>query len=311
MYLKSRGGRAALRVAGGCTGGDAPGDWYPRGQRSLDTGAGEVDMQADSTTPMDEDEGEVEPPFGVLSNPTFDPLFLYQPYPYNHSLNAQQDELIVENNGTAFAADSDVEMEGSQAAASMTVAEPPPPFSWVPPSVSGAFSTIFLSVPSAQMVVFGNSPMGVIEPPMVTDPCVVNRTISQPVVPPQVLPFVSEGTHPSPSVGVELLEEPEPFIQRLSPTLFLNISPDHTTSFPSVTPLVASGSGAVSISANAMEINYSNPTPVSSVDHNEDEAEESKYKPRDSNPYVIYAPGSILLLLTCKVLLQEGFAWNG
>jgi hypothetical protein len=118
----------------------------------------------------------------------------------------------VEDTGAAFAADSameDVEMEGSQAAASMTVAEPPPPFSWVPPSVSGAFNTIFPIVPSAQMVTFGSSPMGVIEPHMVTDPCVVDRTLSQgitsqPVVPPQVMPFVSERTHPSPSVGVEL-----------------------------------------------------------------------------------------------------------
>jgi hypothetical protein len=91
----------------------------------------------------------------------------------------------------------------------------------------------------------------------------------------------------------------------------MNISPDRTTSSPSATPPAASGSGAVSVSADAMEINYSNAASVSSIDHSEDEAEESKYKPRDSNSYVIYAPGSILLLLTCKVLLQGGFAWNG
>ena len=297
---------------------DASRDWYSGGQRNLDTGAGEVDMQADSTSPMDEDKDEVEPPLGVLSNPTFDTEFSCQPHPYGHSLSAQQDEPIAEGSGAVFAADSameDVEMEGSQAAASMTVDGPPPPFSWVPPSVSGTFDTLFPSVPSAQMAAFGNSPMGVIEPPMVTDPCVVDMTLSQgitsqQVVPPQALPFVSERTHPSPSVGVELPKEAEPFFPRLSPTLFLSLSPDHTTSLPDATPIAASGSGAVSISANAMEINYSNPTPLSLIDHNEDEAEESKYKPKDSNSYVIYAPGSILLLFTCKVLLQGGFAWN-
>ena len=35
---------------------DAPRDSYSRGQRNLDTGAGEVDMEVDFAIPMDEDE---------------------------------------------------------------------------------------------------------------------------------------------------------------------------------------------------------------------------------------------------------------
>ena len=284
---------------------DTPRDSYPGDQCDLDTGACQADIQADFTIPMDDDDDMVEPPFGVLSNPTFDSPFSCQPHQFGYSLDVQQDGHIVEDTGPAFVSGSameDIEMDGSQAVASMTMTEPPPPFSWVPPSVSGAFSSIFPSIPSAQMGAFGNSSIGVIEPPMVTDPCAVAPTLSQGITsqqaaPLQALPFVSERTHPSPSAGVELLKEPESFIPRLSP-LFSSISPDHTTPFPSATPLAASGSGAPSVSADAKEINYSIPTSVSSIEHSEDEAEQSKYKTTDSNSYVIYALGPILPLLT-------------
>ena len=100
---------------------DAPRDSHTGDQCDLDTGACQADMQADFAIPMGDDEDMVEPPFGVLSNPpTFNPLFSYQPHPYGHSLDAQQDGLIVEDTGSALVADSgmeDVEMEGSQAAA--------------------------------------------------------------------------------------------------------------------------------------------------------------------------------------------------
>ena len=91
---------------------DAPRNSYPGGQCGLDTGAGQVDMQADFTTPMNENEDEVELPFGVLSNPTFDPLFSCQLYLYGHSLGAQRDEPIVEDTSPAFAADSAMEDGG-------------------------------------------------------------------------------------------------------------------------------------------------------------------------------------------------------
>ena len=35
---------------------------------------------------------------------TFDTLFSYQPHPYGHSFNAQQDGLIMGDNGAEFAA---------------------------------------------------------------------------------------------------------------------------------------------------------------------------------------------------------------
>ena len=101
--------------------GDAPRDSYPREECDLDTGACQLDMQADFSIHMDDDEDMVEPSFGVLSNPpTFDQLLSYRPHPYGHSLDAQQDELIVDGTCSALAADpglEDVEMEGSQAAA--------------------------------------------------------------------------------------------------------------------------------------------------------------------------------------------------
>ena len=98
----------------------------------------------------------------------------------------------------------------------MAMTEPPPPCSWVPPSVPGAFNTIFPSVPSAEMAAFGISFMGAIENPVITDSCVVVTTrpqgiTSQQVAPPQALPFVSERTQPSPSVGVELFKRTRVF----------------------------------------------------------------------------------------------------
>lgn len=221
---------------------DAPKDWYPKDQYDQDMDAAQVDMQVDFPTPMDEgeDEDELE-----LSHTTFDPLLTYQPHPYSHSPGIQQDDLIVEDNGAAFAADSAMEdraAESWQTTASMRETETLLPFSWVPPSLSSALHAIFPSVPSAQTASFVNCSMPVVGPPMLPDPCAVVTMVSEGVrlqqfAPPQdiVLPFVSDSPCPSPSMqGVELLKEPASFVPKLSPT---SVSTRDTTKRSSFPPL--------------------------------------------------------------------------
>ena len=58
----------------------APTASYPGFPYDLDMGAGEEGTQGDISIPMDEDEEELQPSFGVLSNTTFDPSFAYQPH---------------------------------------------------------------------------------------------------------------------------------------------------------------------------------------------------------------------------------------
>jgi hypothetical protein len=113
---------------------------------------------------MDEDEDELEPPFGVLSRTTFDPLLAYQPHSYSDSLNIEQDDLIVEDTDTKIVADSameDTEMESWKAEASVTT-EALQPFSWMPTSVSSPLHAMFTGVSSTQLTAPVNTAMRVL-----------------------------------------------------------------------------------------------------------------------------------------------------
>ncbi len=149
----------------------------------LDVGGGQVVMQGDFSTPMDEDVDESEPSFGVVSNTTFDPSpsLAYQPQPhsYNHGLNIEQGGLIVEDIETEFVVDSAMEdagMESWKAEASMTT-ETLQPLSWIPPPIFGTFHAIFPNVPPTQMTAFVNPAMRVLEPPTLGVPYAMDSTI--------------------------------------------------------------------------------------------------------------------------------------
>src|SRR5258706_8434268 len=188
-----------------------------------------VGMRGDPSIPMDEDEDESEPSFGVVSNTTFDPSpsLAYQPQPhsYNHGLNIEQGGLIVEDIETEFVVDSAMEdagMESWKAEASMTT-ETLQPLSWIPPPIFGTFHAIFPNVPPTQMTAFVNPAMRVLSPPTLSEPYALGSTIPegatlQQVTPPQDVPylFVSHANHPSPSV--ELFKAPESIAPNLPNT---------------------------------------------------------------------------------------------
>ena len=139
----------------------APTASYPGFPYDLDMGAGEEGTQGDISIPMDEDEEELQPSFGVLSNTTFDPSLAYQPHSYSHGLNIEQGGLIVEDVETEFVADSimeDTGMESWNAEASVKT-EILQPFSWIPPPIVGAFQAISPNVPPTQMTTFVNPAM--------------------------------------------------------------------------------------------------------------------------------------------------------
>ena len=216
----------------------------------MDMGAGQERTQGYFSIPMDEDEDEDEPSFGVVSNTTFDPSLAYQVHSYSHGLNIEQSGLIVEDIETEFVEDSAMEdagMESLEVEASGTT-ETLQHFSLMPPSVFGAFHAIFPNVPSTQMTALVNPAMYVLEPPTLSDPHATGSTIPegailQQVAPPQDIPylFVSDGTHPSPSVEGELFKEQDYIVPNIS-NISSNVSASQTTSrssFPLTFPLVS------------------------------------------------------------------------
>ena len=230
-----------------------PGTHIPGFPYDLDTKASQVGMQGGFLIPMDEDEVESESSFGILSNTTFDPLLdyqpQYQPHSNSHDLNIEQDDLIVEDIEPAFVPDSAMEDAGMwKVEASVTTATLQP-FSWIPPSVSGASYSIFPHNPSTQMTAFVHPAMHVLESPMLSDPyamcpTIPEGTILQQVAPPQDTPchFASDGTHPSPSVERELFKGPEYIVPNLSTTSASNVSAHQITSrpwFPPTSPHVS------------------------------------------------------------------------
>ena len=214
-----------------------------------DTDMGER-MQGDFSIPMDEDEDELEPSFGVVSNTTFDPSLAYQPQPhsYSHGLNTEQGGLIVEDIETEFVADSAMEdagMESWEVEATATT-EALQPFSWMPPSVFGAFHAIFPNVPSTQMTASVNPALHVLEPPTLSDPyamgsAIPEGSILQQVASPQDIPslFVPDGTHTSPSVEGELFKGSEYIVPNLSNTPSSNVSAGQTTSCSFTSPTLS------------------------------------------------------------------------
>ena len=113
------------------------------------------------------------------------------------------------------------------------------PFSWMPPSVSGAFHPISLDIPSSQMTAFIHPAMHVLEPPMLSNPYAMCPTIPegarlQQVAPPQNTPchFASDGTHPSLSVGSELFNGSEYIVPTLSTIYVSNVSAHQASSRP-------------------------------------------------------------------------------
>ena len=230
-----------------------PGTHIPGFPYDLDTGASQVRMQGGFLMPMDEDEVESEPSFGVLSNTTFDPLLVNQPQPHyqphyqphsnSHYFNIEQDDLIVEDIEPEFVADLAMEDAGMWKAEASVTTEARQPFSWMPASVSDAFHSIFPDIPSTQMTAFVHPAMHVLEPSMLSDPYAMCPTIPegarlQQVAPPQDTPcqFASDGTHPSPSVGSELFNGLEYIVPTLSTIYASNVSVHQTTSRPWFTP---------------------------------------------------------------------------
>ena len=154
----------------------APTASYPGFPYDLDMGAGEEGTQGDISIPMDEDEEELQPSFGVLSNTTFDPSFAY-----SYDFNIEQGGLIVEDVETEFVADSimeDTGMESWKAEASVKT-ETLQPFSWIPPPFVGAFQAISPNVPPTHMTTFVNPAMRVLAPPMLSEPYTMGSTIPE------------------------------------------------------------------------------------------------------------------------------------
>jgi hypothetical protein len=221
---------------------------YPRSPYDLDTGVDQVGLQADLSVPMDEDEDESEPPFGVLLGTTFDPLLAYQPHSYSDGLNIEQDDLIVEDTGNEIMADSameDAEMESWKAEASVTT-ETLQPFSWIPTSVASPLHAMFTGVSSNQMTAPVNTGMRILEFPMLSNPYAMGSAISegaslQQVAPPQDVPwpFISGGAYPLPSIEGEMFKGPESIVIRPSSTSASSVSASQTTGhapFPPASP---------------------------------------------------------------------------
>ena len=227
---------------------DASTDSYPRGPYDLRLEANHQDMQVDFSTPMDKDDDESDTGFGGLSNTTFHPLLTYQPHFYDHGLNVEQDEHIIEDIGSGLGADSVMEdaAPGSQnVGAPTTTTRASQPFSWVPPSTSGTFHATFPGVPLAcpQMVTCIDESVQVFQHRTLNNPCGIDTTISeeasiQQVAPPQHIawPSVFDGAYPSPSMEGGLLK----FVYaKHSPTSGPSVFPTQTTnhsSFPSLSP---------------------------------------------------------------------------
>ena len=230
---------------------DASTNWYPRDTYDSSIESDQEDMQVEFSTPMDKDDDEEDPSFGVLSNTTFYPLLAYQPHLYGHGLNTEQDGSIIEDIGSGLGADSvmeDATPESRKVDASVAATRTVQPFAWVPPSTSDAFHAIFPGVPFArpQMTGFFEDSVPVFQHRTHSDPYGVDKTISeetriQQVAPPQDIawPFVLDGAHPSPSVAGGLPEEPRFVHAKHSPTSEPSGFPNQTTSrssFPSPSP---------------------------------------------------------------------------
>jgi len=201
---------------------------------------------------MDEDESE--PSDCDLSDITFDPLLAYHPHSLSLSLNIQQDDLVSEHNGLAGLTVEDAGREAWKATASVIATEFLQPFSWMPPSASGALHAIFPGVPSDQTAALVNDSMHVIESPVPGHPFTMDITTSgqaglQHAGPPQDItwPFVLNGIHPLPSVEIEFSKEPEFFIPRAPPTpVSASQATSHSTSPP--TSPSASRAGPIPVS---------------------------------------------------------------
>ena len=222
----------------------------------LDTESDVGDVQGEFSIPMDEDEDEVEPAFGVggLSNTTCDRFLAWHPDLYGHSLNIQQDDHVGEDNSAMDLAMEDAATEARIAIPSVTATESLQPFSWIPSSVSSAFHASFPGVPYQQTAALVNGPTHVIESPTLGNPFAVDMTISEggglqyAVHPPDIAwPFVPNGTDPLPSMEVEMFKELEHFIPRPSPTpvpsIFASQATGHLSLPPTSSP--ASRAGAV------------------------------------------------------------------
>ena len=209
-------------------------DKYRGHPQNLDIAAGSGDRQGVFSAPMDED--DLESSFGVLPNTTFDPALAYHSHLDNHGLNIQQDDLVGEDNSPVDLAMEDAGPEAGAAIAFVTTTKSLEAFSWIPPSISSAFHTIFSGVSSTQTAALANRSTHVMESPVLDNSYAVDMTISegvrlQHVVPPQDIawPFASNGTQPLPSVEVE---KPEYFIPRLSPAPVSSAFASQATSHP-------------------------------------------------------------------------------
>ena len=227
---------------------DASTDSYPRGPYDPRMEADQQDMQMDFSTPMDKDDDESVTGFGALSNTTFHPLLTYQPHLYGHSLNVEQDEHIIEDIGSGLGVDSvmgDATLESQNVDVHATATRAPQPFSWVPPSTSGAFHTIFPVVPFArpQMTACIDESVQVFQHRTLNGPYGVDTTVSeeariQQVAPPQdtAWPFILDGVYPSPSMEGGLLKFVYAKHSPISgPSVFPGQATNHST-FPSPCP---------------------------------------------------------------------------
>ena len=214
------------------------------GSHNLDMEADEVDVQGGFSISMDvdeSDEDESEPRFvGVLTNTTFDPSLRHHPQPYSHSFNIQHGDFVDEENGLADLAMEDARTEAREITASLTAINSLQPFPLLP-SVSTVARAYFSGVPSNQTTGLVNGPMH--ESPMLGNPYTVDMTISEAVrlqhaAPPKDIawPFVPNGTHPMPSVEVEMFKEPDSFIPRSPPipasNIFVSLATSHSTFRP-------------------------------------------------------------------------------
>ena len=212
-----------------------------RGSHILDMEADEVGVQGGLSILMDvdeSDEDESEPRF--VSDTTFHPLLSHHRQPYSHGFNIQQDDLVDEENGSADLAMEDAGAETREITASLTAINSLQPFPLLP-SVSTVAHANFAGVPFNQTTSLVNGSMH--ESPMLGNPYTLDMTISEGVrlqhaAPPQdnAWPFVPNGAHPMPLVGVEMFNEPDPFIPRLPPippsNIFASLATSHSTFRP-------------------------------------------------------------------------------
>jgi hypothetical protein len=215
----------------------------------------EVDMEVDSSVPMDEDEDEVKvgscPSFGQLSNTTFDSRFAYQPPPYSQDIEVEQSGIIA-TNGLEFVEDSAMEEAEEEhrevtamVTAGQTTLQPSPNTSSMPSLIYSPPPNV-QSCASVQTCPLSGGLIHPFQPTMSSDLYTSYRTVPEntsfpQVEPPQdVISLFAPNWAPTspPQVEAKPLQEQGTALSRPFPAPEPIVAVSHTTlhSTPSLSP---------------------------------------------------------------------------